>query len=1026
MKKNKPRYWKGLEELNREPAFEQQRHKEFTGKLPMGDIIADGDNLQPTRRDFLKLMGFSISAATLAACTRTPVKKIIPYVNQPAEITPGVANYYATTCHGCEARCSLVVKTREGRPIKVEGNPQSVISRGAACAVGQATVLGLYDNTRLTGPAYNGKVVEGESAWATVDKQVVDQLNRGGNIRLLTGTVNSPSAQAVIKGFLAKYPTAQHIQYDAVSAYALRAAHQATMGKPVVPHYLIDKASMIVSFGADFLSTWLSPVEFSKMYSDARRAEGTNHLYHVQFESRLSQTGSNADMRAVLAPSQYGQALIRLHNYIAAGTGNGSSGSSNLELMGNAIKATATQLLKNRGKSIVMTDSNNIDHQMIVAAINNMLGNYGATMDINNPSYQRLGDDRAMINLVNELNSGRVDTIIIGPDINPAYTWPDGAQFANGLKKAKLSVSFGDRFDETAKLCQFVAPANHFLETWGDDSPFKGFVSLRQPTISPILNTRQWEESLLHWSGNATSYADYVHNFWNGNGGNWAQHLMDGFIVTDGDYITPPAITVNASLADAANRASQNTTNTNQIELVTYEKVGIRDGRHANNPWLQELPDPVTKITWDNYICVNPKWATEKGLHDEDTVTVKAGNYSATLPVFRVPGTRYGTVAIALGYGRKGGKHDGGKVIEMLGGASVYPFTRIVGDTVQYIGTPVEISGKNGSYELAMTQTHHNMEGRDLVREATLAEYIQTPEGEKVGAPEERKKAGHHLVSLWQDYRYPAHHWAMAIDLNACTGCGACVVACQAENNVPVVGKEEVRRRREMHWLRIDRYFALGEVGDIAHEKTYLNEYRKIDAAEAKGEVDFENVRVVFQPMLCQQCNNAPCETVCPVNATSHSSEGINQQVYNRCVGTRYCENNCPYKVRRFNWFDYAENDHFPFSMYTDMGRMVLNPDVTVRIRGVMEKCTFCVQRIQMGKLEAKTDNRQLNGNEVKTACMQTCPSNAIVFGDLNDPNSDVSKLFDNNRAYSILTELNTRPNIAYMAKVRNVPAETV
>jgi molybdopterin-containing oxidoreductase family iron-sulfur binding subunit len=423
---------------------------------------------------------------------------------------------------------------------------------------------------------------------------------------------------------------------------------------------------------------------------------------------------------------------------------------------------------------------------------------------------------------------------------------------------------------------------------------------------------------------------------------------------------------------------------------------------------------------------VNAKWANEKGLEDEDTVKVKAGNYTVELPIFRVPGMRYGTIAIAVGYGRNGRKHQGGAVIEMTGGASVYPFTRISGDTIQYIGTPVEVSGKTGSYELAMTQTHHNMEGRDLVREASLAEYIQTPKNEKVGAPEERKNPSAHLLSIWQDYRYPDHHWAMAIDLNACTGCAACVVACQAENNVPVVGKGEVRRRREMHWLRIDRYFSLGKVNDLAHEQEYLNQYKQIDEAEKKGAVDFENVRVVFQPMMCQQCNNAPCETVCPVNATSHSSEGLNQQVYNRCVGTRYCENNCPYKVRRFNWFDYAENDHFPFAMYSDMSRMVLNPDVTVRIRGVMEKCTFCVQRIQMGKLEAKTDNRQVNDGDIKTACMQTCPANALVFGDLNDPESEVSKLFENNRSYSVLTELNTRPNVAYMARVRNLPSENV
>jgi molybdopterin-containing oxidoreductase family iron-sulfur binding subunit len=1027
MKKNKPQYWKGLEELNKEASFEKARYNEFAEKLPIGEVIAEGDSLSSTRRDFLKLMGFSISAATLAACTRTPVKKIMPYVNQPADVTPGVANYYATTCHGCEARCSLVVKTREGRPIKIEGNPQSPLSRGAACAVGQATVLGLYDNARLTGPAFDKKVIEGKESWATIDKEIGDKLKQiasaGGQIRLLTGTINSPTGLNVIKEFISKYPTTQHVQYDAVSVFALRAAHQANFGKAVIPHYKIDNAKMLVSFGADFLGTWISPVEFTKTYSEAHKAEGKNHLYHVQFESNLSLSGANADMRAVLAPSQYGAALIRLHNYIAGMTGSSSIGNSNLELMGNALQATAKQLVKNRGAAIVMTDSNDIDHQMIVAAINKMLGSYGSTMDIDNPSYQGLGDDKAMIQLVEDMNAGRIAALITGSNCNPAYTYPDAAKFEQGLKKTKLSVSFSDRFDETATLSQFIAPDSHFLESWGDDQPYKGYVTLRQPTISNILNTRQWEESLLRWSDNPISIADYVQNFWNSKEGNWEQHLHDGFILTNNEYITPGSINVSYNLADSASRASKVSGAGNQVELVLYEKVSIRDGRHANNPWLQELPDPISKVTWDNYICVNPKWADENKLNDEDVVTVKAGNYSVDLPIYRVPGMRIGTAAIAVGYGRKGGK-KAGRVIAQTGGANVYPFAKITADTILYKSAVVEITKKGGTYPLAMTQTHHHMEGRDIVRETTLSDYLKTPEGEKVGAPDELKGKGHHLISLWQDYRFPGHHWGMAVDLNACTGCGACVVACTAENNVPVVGKDEVRRRREMHWMRIDRYFAIGEVQPGAKREEYIEEYKKINDGVAKGEIDFENVRTVFQPMLCQHCNNAPCETVCPVNAISHSSEGINQQVYNRCVGTRYCANNCPYKVRRFNWYDYAENDHFPFNMYTDMGRMVLNPDVTVRIRGVMEKCSFCVQRTQLAKLEAKTEGRQIKDGEVRTACMQTCPANAIVFGDMNDPNSEVSKLFENNRTYSILPELNTRPNVSYMARIRNIPTD--
>jgi MoCo/4Fe-4S cofactor protein with predicted Tat translocation signal len=1006
MENNKTQYWKGLDELHADEAFEKQRYNEFAEKLPLGKVISEPEmGLSANRRDFLKFMGFSISAATLAACVKTPVKKVIPYVIKPVEIDPGVANYYATTCSGCAANCSLVVKTREGRPIKIEGNDQSPFNRGGVCAVGQGTVLSLYDSGRMVGPTKNKK----EISWEGLDKEIIPQIKQiaaaGGQIRILTGTVNSPSTINIIKEFSAKYPTAKMVSYDAVSSSALIEANRQAFGKAVVPDYKIEDAKMLVSFGADFLGAWISPVEYTKQYSAARNLDKKKSmLYHVQFETTLSLSGSNANLIADMA-------------------GKPKAGDSTLELMGNSIQLTAKNLWANRGKSIVISDSNDIDHQLIVASINSMLGNIGTTVDLANPSYQRTGNDKDMIGLVEDMNAGKIDALIIW-NTNPSYTYPDAAKFNAGVKKVKLSISLGDRINETGEQVTYMAPDHHFLESWGDAMPKGDYVSLSQPTISPIFQTRAAQESLLAWMEKPMQYHDYIQNFWKENylgkqtqyskfEDFWMHTLENGFLKLPSSAGSADSFGASAALATAAGRAKANASG---IEVVLYEKVAIRDGKEANNPWLQELPDPVSKISWDNYALVSPKWAEEKGLDNEDLVEISGNGYKVQLPIVKQPGQRYNTVAIAFGYGRNIDK-EAGKVLNEVKGANAYPFAKVTGDSIIYAGQPVTISGKIGTYELALSQTHHHMEGRDLIRETTPGRMAKND----FGAPEEEGGGeGHKLLSMWQDYRFPGHHWGMAIDLNACTGCNACVVSCSAENNVAVVGKDEVRRRREMHWIRIDRYYALGDTDK--HEMH--DKFKDIDKLDDEHKLDFENVKVVFQPITCQHCSNAPCETVCPVNAISHSSEGLNQQVYNRCVGTRYCANNCPYKVRRFNWFKYFENDRFDYTMTDPLARMVLNPDVVVRSRGVMEKCSFCVQRIQAGKLTAKTERRALKDGDVKTACQQTCPANAIVFGDLNDPNSEISKLVVNKRSYGILTDLNVRPNVTFMSKIRSTPEQ--
>jgi molybdopterin-containing oxidoreductase family iron-sulfur binding subunit len=1010
--KKTAQYWKGLDELHHEPSFEKQRHNEFAEKLPLSNIVKEDElGFNSSRRDFLKFMGFGITAATLAACHKTPIRKAVPYVFKPDEMEPGIADYYATTCHGCQARCSLLVKTREGRPIKIEGNDASPLNMGGVCAVGQGTVLSLYDQGRLAKPQSKGQDIK----WDDLDRNVISQLKNiaasGAGIRILTGTITSPSTLNAIKEFTAKYPNTQHVMYDAVSSSSLRTLHGG-----VVPNYRFDKAKVVVSFGADFLGAWISPVEYMKGYAAARRQEENNGqmLHHVQFESTLSLTGSNADIRAVLLPSQYGQALTDLYNAV-------NGGSVKNELMGNSISHAAKMLQKYRGAGIVVTDSNDPDHQAIVAAINTALGNYGNTIDLSTPSYQRQGDDVAVINLVNDMNAGKIGALFIY-DTNPSYTYPDQAKFNAGLKKVGLTVSLSDRKDETAANCQHIAPVNHFLESWDDDMPKEGFMSLSQPTISPIFDTRTLQESLSIWMEAPMEGGEYVKHYWQTNvfpkagSGDfetfWKQSLEKGFVtVAPSRAGTAPS----GNAADAMSRAGRKNSS-NALEVILYEKVAIRDGKMANNPWLQELPDPVTKVSWDNYAAVSPKWAEEKNLTDEDVVEVKANGYSVKLPILRQPGQRYGTVAIAFGYGHNLDK-EAGKVMMEVGGANAYPFTQITPTGFIYQGATVEVSGTGDTYDLALTQTHHHMEGRDIVMETTT-DKVKDYNAKSALKINQGPEGAAHIVSLWKDYRYPGHHWGMAIDLNACTGCNACVVACSAENNVPVVGKLEVRRRREMHWLRIDRYYALSEKKD---ETAFHTRYKEIDALDEQNNLDYENVKVVFQPMLCQHCNNAPCETVCPVDATNHSSEGLNQQAYNRCVGTRYCANNCPYKVRRFNWFNYFNNpDRFDYHMANDLGRMVLNPDVVVRMRGVMEKCSMCVQRIQLGKLDAKKDGRAVKDGDIKMACQQTCPANAIVFGDMNDPNSQISKLLENKRNYSVLTELGVRPNISYLAKVRS------
>ncbi len=1012
MNSNK-KYWKGLEELNSTPEFVENNKHEFAEPIPIEDVLSgSGLSAKTPRRDFLKALGFGMGAVTLAACQKVPVHKSIPYLIKPEEVTPGIANYYVSSYEGQP----ILVKTREGRPIKIEGNPADVLTKGGASAQAQASVLDLYNSGRLKGPVMN----DSDSSWEAVDSFVKSQLavikTGGKKIRIVSSTIYSPSALAVINEFIAQYPNTKHINYDAISYTGIIQANQNSFGKAVVPRYRFDKADVIVGFGADFLGTWISPEEYTRQYVSNRNDKaltGKKMSRHIQFETGMSITGSNADTRVPIKASQQGMALISLYNELS---GASLAGTKKLDdnAAANAIKVVAKELMAAKGRALVVAGSNDVAAQVLVNAINSLLGSYGSTIDLDTTIKKYAGNDSEFTDFIGEMKRGEVDAVFF-IDANPAYNYYKTKDFTDALAKVKLRVSFCDQKDETALLCNVLAPASHYLESWGDTEVVDGYYAIVQPTINPVYNTRQAEQSLMNWSNSPVKdYYTFVVNNWNTNifpkvgGGTgtkaWEALLQNGFVKTAdkpaGSYTFSKELSSVAQTI--ANQTPQLTAGSGQTELVLYVNGGVGDGKRANNPWLQELPDPISKVTWANFAAVAERYGREVlKVEEGDVVEITVDGYSIKVPVVFQPGQAYGTVSVALGYGRT----SSGKVGDGVG-ANAYPFYSYRNGTFQTTGVAtVKATGEKDP--LAQTQTHHSYEGRNVIRETTLSKYVKDPTSGS-GKGEDKKD-----YSLWDEYERPQYDWVMAIDLNACTGCGACVVACNVENNIPVVGKDEVRRRREMHWIRIDRYYSFND-GDKA-----ITKEREINKAFDAGH-NLDNVSVVHQPMLCQHCDHAPCETVCPVLATVHSSEGLNHMAYNRCIGTRYCANNCPYKVRRFNWFNYWNDSRFENYLQDPYTQLVLNPDVTTRFRGVMEKCTMCIQRIQAGKLKAKMEKRPLVDGEINVACAQTCTANAIIFGNKRDPNSAVSKALASERTYYVLEELNVKPGIGYQVKVRN------
>ncbi|MNQ03435.1 Tetrathionate reductase subunit B precursor [compost metagenome] len=1015
MSSNK-KYWKSVEELENSSIVEALRNNEFVEEIPTDEFLGNAEALATSgtsRRDFLKYVGFSTAAVTLAAC-EGPVHKSIPYVLQPEQIIPGVADYYATTVFDGFDFANLLVKTREGRPIKIENNTIAGAKFSANARI-HASILGLYDSARLKEPKVDGK----DSSWSAVDLKIksslADAKAKGGQVVLLTNTLASPSTEKLIGEFIAKNPNAKHVVYDAVSSSEALDAFESVYGQRALVDYDFSKASLIVSVGADFLGDWQGG-GYDTGYAQGRIPQNGKMSRHFQFESNMTLSGAAADKRVPMTVAAQKQALVQIYNIVV-----GASIPVTLEGNFKTEVVKAAQQLKAAGsKGVLVSGIEDKNAQLLVLAINQVLAS--EAFSTAGARQIRKGSNVAVAKLIKDLNAGSIHTLIMS-GVNPVYTLADSASFVSGLKKVKTSVAFSLKEDETASIVSIAAPAPHYLESWGDLELTSGTYSLTQPTIRPIFNTKQFQDVLLSVNGTAGTYYDYLkaNSGAYTAGASWNKVLHDGVAVLGAAALSGGAI----DAATAANAVAKSKS-AGDFELVLYTKTGLGDGQHANNPWLQEFPDPITRVSWDNYVTVSNADAKKLGLTNEivangglngsyATITVD-GVKLENVPVIVQPGQAVGTLGLALGYGRKAALKE-----EMQVGLNAYALYKGFNNVQS-----VSIVKAGGVHEFACVQGQKTLMGRgDIIKETTL-EIFNTKDAEhwneKPMVSLDHQEVEATTVDLWESFdRTTGHHFNLSIDLNACTGCGACVIACHAENNVPVVGKAEVRRSRDMHWLRIDRYYSSESTfeGDnerkegIAGLSSSLSTFNEMEKAG-------DNPQVAFQPVMCQHCNHAPCETVCPVAATSHGREGQNHMAYNRCVGTRYCANNCPYKVRRFNWFLYNKNSEFDYHMNDDLGRMVLNPDVNVRSRGVMEKCSMCIQMTQATKLKAKNEGRPVRDGEFQTACSSACSSGAMIFGDVNDKESKVAKLAADERSYHLLEHVGTKPNVVYHVKVRN------
>ncbi len=957
----------------------------------------------PSRRRFLQWFGAATALMTTQACKRRPEDTLVPYVRKPQGYVYGVPVWYASTSAN---GYGILVKTREGRPIKLEGNPDHPVNEGGLDTETQASILDLYNPERLKGPmnVKSGKLLP----WAEFNGIFSEALTSAapGSVRVLTGGITSPSLQGVLKKFIDQKKARHHI-YEDIPSDPIAEAHSILYGRKVVPTYHFDKADVVVSVDADFLGTWIRPLEFTKKFSKRRRIHrGDSHVNRLfVFESMMTTTGIAADHRAAIRPSHQLSILLGLLNEISKSvsldTGlktaiqnfSLSNVAKAIEIPEGLLAEAARSLVESPRKSIVVAGGRGpqaLEVQLAAAALNAALQNISSTIDLERSMITGLETGDSVSDLVKDAIDGKVDVLVIR-GVNPLYSYP-AAEFKQALLKIKLIVTIGSELNETAQASHFVLGESHFLEAWSDSEIRRGVVSIQQPTIEPFYDTRSFSEILQSWiTGDVGDQRALLQAYWRQNyyRGSlnfqdwWNEQLRKGVTITGSSLGSVGSLAWSkaaAALKVELPRLSKET------ELVLYSSMNLKSGACANNAWLQELPDPVSKVTWGNFVAVSPLLARELGLRkpegsnfNSNVLSVEFEGRKIRLPAFIQPGMPANVVAIALGYGRSSAGTLGTDV-----GVNAFPF---IANHDQLRGQKVQVSKTGETYELACTQKHFELHGRDedILQQMTLAEFLNDPKTAK------KKEAESFSMYAENEFVYPGHRWGMAIDLNSCTGCNACVVACYSENNISVVGADEVRMGRHMAWLRMDLYYSGEE----------------------------ESPEAAFEPMLCQQCSKAPCETVCPVLATVHSSDGLNDMTYNRCVGTRYCANNCPYKVRRFNYFQYS--DAFAQKMeMEDPLPMLMNPDVTVRTRGVMEKCTFCVQRIRKTVDEYRDKRAALPDGAIQTACQQSCPADCIVFGDLNDTNSEVSRLSAQAQGFKVLEILNAKPAITYLPRIRN------
>ncbi|NOT26235.1 MAG: TAT-variant-translocated molybdopterin oxidoreductase [Acidobacteria bacterium] len=1022
-------YWRSLESLAETPEFKEFLHREFPQNA--------SEWLDPVgRRGFLKLMGASLALAGVSACTRQPNEELVPYVRQPEELVPGKPLFYATAMPMSGAGVGLLVESHEGRPTKIEGNPDHPASQGATDLFAQAAILGLYDPDRSQTITNLGEI-RPFGAFAAAGQGVLSsqKATQGAGIRILTETVASPTLAAQIRNLLTQYPRAKWVQWEPVGRHNAREGSRLAFGEYVDAQYAVDKATVMLALDSDFLCTGASGLRHSRAFASRRRIEGdrarVNRLYAV--ESAATNTGTRADHRLSLRASQiesFARALAAQLG-VAGVTGTAPEGAA--AWMAPLVK----DLQAHRGDSVVIAGDGQppIVHAL-AHAINEALGNVGSTVTYTQTAEAQPTNQLAGLReLVGEMYAGTVEYLLILGG-NPVYTAPADLNFAAALQRVPARAHLSLYEDETSALCQWHIPEAHFLEAWSDVRTDDGTATIIQPLIAPLYSGKSAHEVVAAIEGRERPGYELVREFWSRETGlstqapaplpaapvplpatqpaapaaaalaapapatpppagviaappaappapivaapvpqlspfdrEWRRWLNSG--VVPNTAFPARTVTLAGGIVQAPAAAE-----VSGLEIVFRPDPSVYDGRFANNAWLQELPKALTKLTWDNAALVSPATAMRLSLISGDVVDLKQGERTVRTPVWIAPGQAPDTLTLHLGYGRtRAGRAANGI------GVNVNPLrTTAALDTL----TGVELTKTGETYALASTQDHWSLEGRNLIRVGTVAQFAADPQFAK---KMELQPLG--SLSLYGDFKYDGYKWGMAIDQNVCTGCNSCVVACQAENNIPVVGKSQVLNGREMHWLRIDRYYT----GDIENPDTY------------------------HQPMLCQQCETAPCEVVCPVSATVHNSEGLNDMVYNRCVGTRYCSNNCPYKVRRFNFLLYQDWD-------TPSLKLQRNPDVTVRSRGVMEKCTYCVQRINQARVTSKLEDREIRDGEVVTACQSACPTEAIVFGNLNDPNSRVARLQASTLNYGLLAELNTRPRTTYMAVVRNPNTE--